>query len=1431
MSSFESDYDLLVYLGETETEDIVDTERSLDYQDQTWRQSICGGASLAPTIDESLSELLSASVTPASNQNLFGPSPSRRDINRIQQDLADDLLQQTPSFNSRHYQLTPNTTNYSSVSLPRQPTGSSGRRQTTTTTTTRQPTNFYTTQATSRLPKSTGNLVGQVEPDECDNEVSLVFNEQQQAAGLAELPERVRLNQQVGERHLSGDQQQLQGPSQGQSSLAGNLGKKVVSLFNRKPVQHQTSTHLNQQQVGGAQAAVDAGHADRQTNWNSHRHQSYLPQSSPQIMPTRERRLANQQPDEAAELDRLLAEMSQSLDLDSLARYDPFRGRSAPASGGVSVDSQPGELNARHQTSTLTRRQPNEASIMDEYEGASRMLEQMISDQLGESKSAAASKSRASPASKSYTSNNSSTTASSKLANQKPAASTNNLTRQITLASEPDFSHESSASRKMSTCSSSQATDLSVIPNTKFAGQQQAASQSKPSNEIYENRSVWRYRGNLPLSKGSSLAGDKTSLTTDRSSPAKMAPSSQPTSQLSSKSSLIADQSLPIASIRSEPAKSIVSTPLKWSHSLDIVEPPGLVVKRGELQPRQGSSSPPPPPPAVDYNDASLGRSDHEDDDDHHQDSNVIRVEAAAFSSSDSELDAINKRHPGKVDRMKKRTLSSMRSMRNKLSNLMSGNQEDGATNKRSQPQQVEPKPPKRSSSIGSSHSASNTTTTTTTKANPADRWDLRERVETSPPAQHVARPSRGRERHRLTAEVAPGPAVDGKSSFGQQLRERMSRSKSRFSNFLRPSSSKRRAQSTPDEQRHKTRAEGTRDDSQQVRRKLTTIDDKDNHNLLFQPSDIARNTSVAQSNQPNKPDKDYDSSLERHLKADLRKIKSDNINQQGQVKAKKLSSSASSSSSTSSNELSGLDTTEAPKRVARRRQANGKNNGDNKRPPSLISLKRLSSSFKQKPSQPPDGSPTIEDLDSMKVSSQTTAASEQSSPLMAAAVACAKRKRPKRRNKSTGDRGNEDSRVSPTGESIIKPKLTTTDDYFGLVAPAQADSDSKKSATHFAGVKSAAQPVQLRVEMGPEVKRAQVATSSSSDDGNEQTKSNSKSRRKLPDRSQSLRSMGNHRKSPTVTQSNKLLNADSPSDQVKAVSFSNLSSAINQRRPLPTAANSFRPTSALAKLDTTEVGEKPTTTTSPEPDGRVVTPIRPHNSPLRDQRDVDSQLLSVQARSSGTKSPIRDKGVALMGDFRAKCGKLASKLSIPTRRAPTPPAAPVRPPRSRRRDDEMHRRSKSLAMPRVSDDLDDQTTSRVIEVHASSPHTSLSLERNSTEASPINKPASTGPTNKLSSLASHIKSTATEFFHPTISFDQSASSSSTGPGKSGAVDVPSTSRTSQRQPLRGLDEPTSPDDLCQWRPVIAPAPTAGTSSARGASFRLIRKGKRTLGC
>lgn len=56
-ASFESDYDLLVYLGETETEDLVDTERSLDYQDQTWRQSICG-ASLAPTIDDSLGELL-----------------------------------------------------------------------------------------------------------------------------------------------------------------------------------------------------------------------------------------------------------------------------------------------------------------------------------------------------------------------------------------------------------------------------------------------------------------------------------------------------------------------------------------------------------------------------------------------------------------------------------------------------------------------------------------------------------------------------------------------------------------------------------------------------------------------------------------------------------------------------------------------------------------------------------------------------------------------------------------------------------------------------------------------------------------------------------------------------------------------------------------------------------------------------------------------------------------------------------------------------------------------------------------------------------------------------------------------------------------------------------------------------------------------------
>lgn len=98
-ASFDSDYDLLVYLGETETEDLVETERSLDYQDQTWRQSICGGASLAPTIDDSLGELLGGADRSASRLTI-----ASRGSTRLSANLGDSLATPTadsPFFRSR----------------------------------------------------------------------------------------------------------------------------------------------------------------------------------------------------------------------------------------------------------------------------------------------------------------------------------------------------------------------------------------------------------------------------------------------------------------------------------------------------------------------------------------------------------------------------------------------------------------------------------------------------------------------------------------------------------------------------------------------------------------------------------------------------------------------------------------------------------------------------------------------------------------------------------------------------------------------------------------------------------------------------------------------------------------------------------------------------------------------------------------------------------------------------------------------------------------------------------------------------------------------------------------------------------------------------------------------------------------------------------
>lgn len=1441
LSSFESDYDLLVYLGETETEDIVETERSLDYQDQTWRQSICGGASLAPTIDDSINGDGFASSTGFTNSNNHAVSyhAARRDEDDF--DLLNTPTPTAATFGSGSPFFTPPTA-ASSFGASRHPTA--------TGTTSNSSRGLARAVDSSTLPdKQTTDIEGghlqraddiTLESDDCDNEVSLVFhrpdkhtNSARRVSPVARIAQRTvpeKTNRAVD--ILASDQAGRQQHSDKclQHKPNTKFGDKFVSLFNNRAPAEKSHTkddvkvqrHQAESMMG--QPRHESNKSTSTSKISSHPTSRYPQHRTEQMMhevPARTGGIQSSSGD-AAELDRLLAEMNESLDLTSLARYDPMAGR-YPASTKYEPHqhqhSRSQTLNVRdgssqqHQQMDYRSRSPairsvpkntsqsstnlnaagsrqnltgewvrsvsknnesqrenlvaeSESSILDEYDGASRMLEQMISDQLLDRGLKGEKQSEISPSRAPIRPGRSAVAASSKPGSVVAAdcfPDGRNKTRSIDNESP---TKSAGPTRKVSTCSSSVATEGSVVLN-----KPQGTSQLVKTAVVNASESDIEQRAR---SSANREAVRKFAVRTARQSNSfDLSPSySNPEpSNVRAKSSL----QQPPASLSFDSIEPAIATTLNSNNN-------------------SSTEDRPPTPPEVDYNDGSSIIVMHEVD---HEGGKVIRLEAAEFSQDEigSDTDDVGRSKPTnetQIDKMKRRTLSSMRSMRDKFNDFITINKathnqvydSQGASLKqqvdankssthdksRSQQQQRAPRPPRRSSSIGSQNS-NNQSRSTSENRRPRLDGEIGRATELTRATQQQRE-----SRSRLPRERPP------KQSFGQQIRERLSRSKSRFSKFLKSSSA--RAKSSPNIKEKELRDESRVDDSE-----------------LFQPSDIARNSGEAMAIV--KRDS-FDESLDRHLKANLDKA----VN-------KKQPSTTSSSS-----DLSGLDISKNNSRSRPRSRAkhegfqSDREKSKEKRPSSLISLRRLGS-FRSKK----QGSPA-EDFDSMEVKTSNeipTAASRRRS-----------RKNKRNQSKSPLDAATENSSsVTPINN---QGSLAITTDYFGEKAPLKVDSGDEKLPEQESADLKLRNNQNASTEL--EVHRGVASDNRSAKSWNQDSSTINGS--KKPNRSQSMKSISNERTNRAITES-----PDIAKHQLgnRTVSSSNL-----QQRRLPSSVNSFRPTSACEQLDpasrTNQNGDIEGTQMDESRAESAVTPtpIGLSSDPLVGRR-LESTKPPQLEHTKSRLTPIRARGSAMIDDIKHKCSELfnspdhqsrgrqsriiASSASPQAQVAPSSsnlPAPPVRPPRKRG----LHQRSKSVsARPgiasQVSDDEQPDVTQQFHEVklRAATPP-GYSLDRgHSSQAQQIERSQQQHRQSpigeKLASYAQQFKHTASEFFL------QPAADSK---------------RVQQRQsrdraPSRAQDETiVSASDLHEWRPVIKSNRPASSSSFRilGAKGKQIRK-------
>lgn len=1533
MSSFESDYDLLVYLGETETEDIVDTERSLDYQDQTWRQSICGGASLAPTIDESLSELI------GSNHN-FNNRNSYQDFDLLNTPTVSPLVAHSPSpprsASTSFQQQQPQRQPFADVYFDdtKSPTYSL-----------RQPRQAFSSRQVKRA---------EVESDECDNEVSLVFKQRQQ--------QQLPLNQQTQVKRLEQPKDQEEEiQQQQQQKLVGNIGNKLVSLFNRKqattgnnnnqppPVtEHELHWRRNKEfsdsptlagynkkqeeedrvksRTLGARRELDKQQRDYisdlnfDDNTNNNRkiytqdryrdselsriksaslcsanaEGAYSGVAGTNMVGPRQNNNESVAADEAAELDRLLAEMNQSLDLNSLARYDPINSSrfastqntrqgqpaltgttqtlskfhyqaasSTPPKSFAQKAQQPQQQqvfytsnNARFRNVTpaeLNFRQPNMReqqtlapplnrsandlnyhnnnssndntqasceSILDEYDGASRMLEQMITDQLVDSKKAlpgnncspfkpmknqqhqradspVSGKSVSATATATTTTKqqiatsqqvlNSSTPSGAQSASSRRQSKSSVIDKeeaQAATAIGSDQEHTSSAqeqSRKVSTCSSSMTnTDAtSVVMATRV--------NELPANkrDLFENRSVWRHRRSTrssghtgtPPSGGEDGATQASAKAFTKASRTQQLSLDQPSStnfEELTKPRALTSHSLESAPLTKTKAnnKTILITKEELVkpvcrqkiNGIKSPEPPTELTFSGSRR----ASSEAPTPPEVDYGDSDGAE--------------VIKVEAVEIpgspSSSSSDDQVVASARESQMNKMKRRTLTSMRSMRDRFTDFMGNN--SAAENRRNQQQRsqvitVAPKPPKRSSSIGSQSSRG--------------KQEPQQVVADETVKQEVSlgeRESRSKRRGRAPNPPSEQQVPVNQASLGQQIRERLSRSKSRLSKFLRPAA--KRAQSTPNTK-------------QEIKIELSEAED----NKLFQPSDIARNCDL-EAGKARASDDSFNESLDRHLAASL-----------GGGKKPTATTTARKSSESS---LSGLDLSKTNGNALQARSRSKKRmsntmttqakvssssdpNRDQQQQPqarskSLLSIKRLSS-FRNKDVQSGElGQQQVEDFDSMKVS--TSAKSGK------------RRRRNKKRGEKNKSSDEQSSRASPVQLGV---KLSSTSDYFGQVAPVKADShDESDQSSSSRGDLSKSHSATLAPPGGEKAPELQLKPKESKSDDSTSAKSSQLNQAdsfepKKPNRSQSLRCIRRANNRASANQSEK---PEQVSKENRTSSFTNLN------RRLPSSTNTFRPISACAKLDDGLNNGQHSAANEDEPlpatsSARleVLTPVGPSNSPLSGLRleSTKPAQLKYQAGSrpaGGSVSPIRAKSAAVLDDIRHKCSEFFTSPGS-RRRAPAAPSGqtvkeapaelgPVRPPRKSgsKAAEQGKQRSKSLhagtASPdseaAFSDAAEEDKMCKVITAKAASPTSTLGED-----LSPRNTPTPKATQNRLTAFAQHLRDTFQV-------------------GQGG---------TSARRIRPGESRPRSPraeEPLCEWKPVIARSNESGKRSTVG---------------
>lgn len=1409
LSSFESDYDLLVYLGETETEDIVDTERSLDYQDQTWRQSICGGASLAPTIDESLSELI-GSISSSQNQN----QPSQ---------TSQELLEQTSPFAVRGSPLG------LPLSSPLQLRSASQNQLIPADPSANQlgPDNSRAVwrqnqQSRPRTPVilAKGGAKSGGASNECDNELLSVLNEASQSqqpargfqAGECSLP-RVGLQhwqacstgqiKRMDEQEWRKSARAIQGEEAisnfRQESLAqpklANFGDKLASLFNRRPA--------NQRQLGEFALKPDGGSGNDDVYDLQIRSQTLRANSTSVPPPTSannpsfsafqtrdmyepnnmigQQREQSPQKDvmsnsDAAELDRLLAEMSQSLDLDSLARYDPQSSRrrvgqpserqvfanssqnldrheparhlQAPIGhrslGRVSEQRPLGQARAsgnndwqyRHLIKADGRKQgPNDRglidgtmqlgsqktsndSILDEYDGASRMLELMIIDQLEESSSRKQEQqhrlnnndhARQLTEGRKFATAKAQATEDTRMGEAKVnlngPTSTNQSGADQTMANKPEIQQEH---RKVSTCSSSVATLSSVVAANKVSEQSPPSpTLSAGKHDSFTGRSVWRHKRSAkgkqteegrqwqqnPISQGSF---DQQVLA-QRGSPTE--------NRLAARS---------MSSLRSE------RDPTSEDDRRRAIEIKSQRVRKqaGALGIEQREAEIPPPLPKVDY------ESDKNEQD-------VIRVEAAELSSSsssssgsDDEKSAKPSEPESQLDRMKRRTMSSMRSMREKLSDFMGGEQRSrgrSSTRKQSETRQLDqhrprgelaapPQPPKRSSSIGSRTSGQKLSPTATGKP-----------VAVRPPEDLIE----NEPNERKSRSSRRGRANPSGQSFGQLVRERLSRSKSRIARFLKPASSKR-AQSSPN--------------------KRETGEERAEDAGLFQPGDIARNCEPFNDPDRLPSDRSFNESLDRHLAANI---------------AKRERKSRQDHKRSSESSISGLDISRS--RTKSRKSLALKSNET--RSSSLLSIKRLSlGKNREQPER------VMADL--VKPSSPKEISGRS------------KRKRRKKRRRGNGNKSDtSESSGGSHSTPLAGPKLATPGEYLSQSVGSKRLDRREGDSAHEVSVEGNESPTRKE--------RPAIGGEPGQENGSARCEG------KAPARSLSLRSFGRGCLSPQPSEHSR---PELLASNVRTMSSSNLN------RQLP-VTNSFRPLSACAKL------EDPTDF---EPDDEpketevrnLVTPVGPTNSELStepahllpppDHRvDKDDRVGSV--------SPMRVRGAAILGDFKSKCNELfgSRNANLKCKQTDLATSPPIRPPRKGKR----RVRSKSTATPTLALEEEEAVTAAAATTTTSAGSLTVDLGEH---------PADSVKANKLANLAQQLRHSAADFFMPNTSGARRCETKQRG-------HIPATTPATATLPSELAADETN--KVCDWKPVIQPV----TSAKHPFRFGSVKtsKGKR----